>query len=251
MISELASIMKNPLIVIPARFNSSRLQGKPLIDLAGKPMIVRTAEKCLEVASPEEVVVATDDAKIIQACEIYGIRAEMTSVEHPTGSDRVAEIAARINAGCYINVQGDEPVFNSQDILKIARESLTDRNKTYIGYCDLRKEEWGDTKHIKLIFGLDNQLIYIGRANVPGSHEGDFKFGYRQVCVYAYTADTLERFTSSNGRTPLEKVEDNEVMRFLELGMAVEVVKLSGDSISVDREQDIQRVLKMLGGQND
>jgi len=245
--SELSLIRDNALIVIPARFKSSRLPGKPLIDIAGKPMIVRTAERCLEVADRHEVLVATDDARILETCEAHGIRVEMTSSEHPTGGDRVAEIASRSKADLFINVQGDEPVFNPEDILEIAKASLRDRSKTYIGYCDLQEHEWGDSKHIKLIFGLQNQLIYIGRANVPGSHDGQFKFAYRQVCVYAYSAETLQRFTSSHGRTPIEEIEDNEVMRFLELGMPVEVVRLSDDSISVDRQKDIALVIERLG----
>jgi len=249
MTSELSLIQENALIVIPARFESSRLPGKPLIDIAGKPMIVRTAERCLEIADRHEVLVATDDARIVEACEAHGIRVDMTNTEHPTGGDRVAEIASRSKADLFINVQGDEPVFNPEDILEIARASLRDRSKTYIGYCDLQEHEWGDAKHIKLIFGLQNQLIYIGRADVPGSHDGRFKIAYRQVCVYAYSAETLQRFASSLGRTPIEQIEDNEVMRFLELGMPVEVVRLSDDSISVDRDEDVSKVLDRLARQ--
>lgn len=241
MYSNPAFIPDDILIVIPARFRSTRLPGKPLIDIAGKPMVVRTAERCFEVASRDQVLVATDDERIARVCRSHGIRVEMTRDDHPTGGDRVAEIASRIPAVQYINVQGDEPVFNPADILAIVRASARDQNKAYIGYCNMSKDQWGDSKHIKLTFGLENQLIYIGRADVPGSHDGAFRFAYRQVCVYAYTAETLKVFASTNGRTPLELIEDNEVMRFLELGLPVEVVEMSDESISVDRLDDVAK----------
>jgi 3-deoxy-manno-octulosonate cytidylyltransferase (CMP-KDO synthetase) len=116
--SDLEMISDDALIVIPARFASSRLPGKPLIDLAGKPMIVRTAEQCLKVARRSQVVVATDDQRIAEVCRRYEILCELTDSNHQTGSDRVAEIASRISAGVYLNVQGDEPVFNPKDILE-------------------------------------------------------------------------------------------------------------------------------------
>jgi len=242
MTSSNTRIPPNSLIVIPARYRSTRLPGKPLATIRGVPMIVRTVWQCWEVAAKSQVLVATDDQRIADVCDHHGIRFEMTSPDHPTGSDRVAEVAARVPASLYINVQGDEPVFNPSDILKIVSASLQDRDKTHIGYCDLKPSEWGDSKHIKLTFGLNNQLIYIGRANVPGSHDGSFQFGYRQVCVYVYSKGALEQFASTKGRTPLEKIEDNEVMRFLELGLPVKVVKLSDQSISVDRPEDVLSV---------
>ena len=234
------------LVVIPARFKSTRLPGKPLIEIAGKSMIVRTAEQCLQVATPDQLVVATDDERIANECESHGINVEITSPDHPTGTDRVAEVAQRRKAGLYVNVQGDEPVFNPADILTLASFAERDSKKTYIGYCEMTQDEWLDSKNIKLLFGVNNQLIYIGRAQVPGSHDGKFRLGYRQVCAYAYSSQVLANFASTKGRTPLESIEDNEVMRFLELGMAVEVVKLSGDSISVDKQGDLQRVVERI-----
>jgi 3-deoxy-manno-octulosonate cytidylyltransferase (CMP-KDO synthetase) len=244
---EMPKIPSDYLIVIPARFDSSRLPGKPLREISGKPMIIRTAERCLRVANPDQVIVATDDLRIAEVCQEFGIRFEITEKSHSTGSDRVAEVASRIPASVYINVQGDEPVFNPDDILILAEESAADLSKAYIGYCDMSEEEWRDTKNIKLLFGLNNQLIYIGRAQVPGSHSGDFRVGYRQVCAYAYTQEILRDFSKVGQRTPLENLEDNEVMRFLELGIKVQVVKMSNHSISVDRPSDIPRVERRLG----
>lgn len=236
------------LVVIPARFRSTRLPGKPLIDIAGVPMIVRTARRCLEVMPSEQVLVATDDERIANVCADHGLRVEMTRDDHATGGDRVAEIASRIPADLYVNVQGDEPVFNPDDITTIVEAASRDLSKAYTGYCDMPEEQWRDSKYIKLLFGEQRQLIYIGRAQVPGSHTGEFRFAHRHVCVYAYSGDLLAKFTATGGRTRIEAVEDHELMRFLELGLPVEVVPMSADSMPVDRPDDVLKVEAYLRG---
>jgi 3-deoxy-manno-octulosonate cytidylyltransferase (CMP-KDO synthetase) len=230
------------LVVIPARYKSTRLPGKPLVEIAGKPMILRTAERVLEVVPRDRMLVATDDQRIVDVCEAEGIPVALTADDHPTGTDRVAEIARRFPAKLYINVQGDEPVFPSEDILRIMEAVENDPDRTYIGYCEMSEEQWRDSKNIKLLFGLDNQLTYIGRAQVPGSHDGAFRVGYRQVCIYAFPPEALRAFSEVDGRTPIEAIEDCEPVRFLELGLPISVVKLSADSISVDRPDDVAKV---------
>lgn len=229
------------LIVIPARYKSSRLPGKPLVNIAGKPMLVRTAERCFEVKPRESVLVATDDERIAEVCEANGIRYIMTQ-DHPTGTDRVAEVASRIRAKTYINVQGDEPVFNPQDLLVISEAAQKDPAQTYIGYCDMPEWQWNDTKYTRLLFGLKNNLVYIGRGPMPYGHTGKFSFAYRQVCLHAYPADALAEFHAVEGKTPIEAVEDHEMMRFLELGLPVQVLPMSDESMPVDRENDIPLV---------
>ncbi|GAB3845842.1 3-deoxy-manno-octulosonate cytidylyltransferase [Nesterenkonia populi] len=238
--------MLDELVIIPARYKSSRLPGKPLVDLSGKPMIIRTAERCFDVVDREHVVVATDDERIAEACREHGVRYEMTRDDHPTGGDRVAEVAARIPAKTYINVQGDEPVFNPDDLRIIIDAARADRTKTYIGYCEMNEQQWKDSKYIKLLFGLNKQLLYIGRAPVPHGHTGEFQVGYRQVCVYAYPLEVLQAFAAPGKKTPLEEIEDNEVMRFLELGLPVEVLEMSDDSMPVDRPDDVPLVTARL-----
>lgn len=241
--------MLDELIIIPARYQSSRLPGKPLVDIAGKPMLVRTVERCFEVKPRESVLVATDDSRIAEVCEAHDIRYIMTE-DHPTGTDRVAEVASRIEAKTYINVQGDEPVFNPQDLVVLSEAAAEDPTQTYIGYCEMDETQWRDTKYTRLVFGLNHQLIYIGRAPIPFGHTGEFRFGYRQVCLHAYPAAALEKFHAVGEKTPLEAVEDHEMMRFLELGLPVRVIPMSADSIPVDREPDIplvERRIRELG----
>lgn len=238
--------MREELVVIPARYRSTRLPGKPLVSIAGKPMIVRTWERCAEVVDPANLVVATDDQRIADVCADHGILVEMTREDHPTGSDRVHEVAMRIPARTYINVQGDEPVFNADDLRTLLSEARRDRSSILTGYCEMTEQQWSDSKYIKLLFGLDHNLIYIGRAQVPGSHDGVFRFAHRHVCAYAYPREALALFAATGGRTRIETVEDHEIMRFLELGLNVRVVEMSDQSMPVDRLQDIVLVEEYL-----
>lgn len=230
------------LLVIPARYRSTRLPGKPLVAIAGKPMIVRTAEQCAKVVPRDRIIVATDDQRIVDVCAANGFRAELTRNDHLTGTDRVAEIAARYPSRTYINVQGDEPVFEPEDIRAIIAASDEHPATTIIGSCAVTESQWRDSKYIKLLTGLDGHLIYIGRAMVPGSHDGSFNGGLRQVCAYAYPAEVLAKFASVDARTPLEMIEDCEVVRFLELNLPVRVIPMSNRSMSVDRPEDVTRV---------
>ncbi len=238
--------VRDELVVIPARYRSSRLPGKPLVDIAGKPMIIRTAERCLLAVDREDVVVATDDERIAEVVDAHGFRFEMTSPDHPTGGDRVAEVATRIPARTYINLQGDEPIFNPADITRVIEAARRDRTRTLMGYSPMPAYQFHDTKFIKLLFSLDKRLIYVGRAPVPHGHKGEYTFAYRHVCIYAYPPEALRLFASTGGRTELELIEDHEIIRFLEMGHRVDVVKLSDESHPVDRASDVDVVVERL-----
>ncbi len=230
------------VIVIPARFGSTRFPGKPLVDVAGVPMVVRVARRCHEVLPLEQVIVATDDERVAALCGDHGIRVEMTSSDHPTGIDRVAEVSTRIAARTYINLMGDEPAFPADDIRALIDAVRKDRSVVHIGYTEIGEAQWRNPKILKVLFGFAGNLIYIGRAPVPGSHDGAFRLGWRHVCVHAYSREHLERFSSTGGRTPVEAAEDQEIMRFLELDTPVHVVHMSDDSLSVDTPADVPLV---------
>jgi len=239
--------MLDELIIIPARYRSTRLPGKPLIPVGGKPMLVQTHARCLEVLPREQIVVATDDKRIADLCREHGILFEMTSPDHPTGGDRVAEVAGRIAARTYLNIQGDEPVCNPKDIELLIAAARQHRERTIIGYCDLESEQaWRDPHCCKLIFNAAGEVIYIGRAAVPASRTGEFRGGHRQVCLHAYPAEALHAFAAAGGKTPLESIEDHEMLRFLELGMKVHAIRMSDQSVPVDRPDDVPRAEAMM-----
>jgi len=234
--------MLDELIVIPARYRSTRLPGKPLVPVGGKPMIVQTHARCLEALPRERIVVATDDERIAEVCRAHDMRVEMTAPDHPTGGDRVAEIARRIPALTYLNVQGDEPVCDPGDIRALIDAARADRDRILIGCCPLRDEaEWRDPNCCKLLKSPTGALIYIGRAPVPATRDGVFRGGWRQVCLHAYPRAALDAFAATGAKTPLEAIEDHEMLRFLELGLKVHVIAMSDRSVPVDRPEDVAR----------
>lgn len=230
-------------VVIPARLQSTRLPHKPLIEIAGVPMIVRTYEQCAKVFNREMIVVATDAPEIEAACNDRGIGTIMTSTTHLTGTDRVAEVASRLPADVYINVQGDEPLFDPQDLQIIYDHALNAPNVIANGYCSIRdEEEFTSRMTPKVVFDGQGKLLYMSRAPIPAGKEARFQFGYRQVCAYAFPAQALDAFAKHPGKTPLEQVEDIEILRLLELGHTVQMLAMSDNSIPVDTPHDVMKV---------
>ena len=134
-------LKNNYVLVIPARYKSSRLPGKPLIPLAGKPMIIRTCIQCAKAVNKDKIIVATDDKRISEVCQKYGFRAILTKKNCLTGTDRVAEIAKKVKANFYINVQGDEPIFNPKDILKLIKNTKKTNKNVVLGYAEIKKKK--------------------------------------------------------------------------------------------------------------
>lgn len=234
-------------IVIPARYASSRLPGKPLIDLCGAPMIIRTYMQCVKVASAERVFVATDSEDIRRTCEQAGIRTVMTSSLCLTGTDRVAEVAEQVDADTFINVQGDEPLFNPADLDLLIEAALTSPELVINGYCAISDEETFRNPSIpKVVFRPDGRLLYMSRASIPTTKLGEFRNAWRQVCAYAFPRAALRAFAASSNKTPLEELEDIEILRFLELGWEVRMLKMSSQSISVDTPEDVQRAKRAI-----
>jgi 3-deoxy-manno-octulosonate cytidylyltransferase (CMP-KDO synthetase) len=230
-------------VIIPARYDSTRLPGKPLIDICGIPMIIRTYQQCVKACPTEKVYVATDDERIRETCEKNGIQVIMTSNECLTGTDRIAECAQSIDADIFINVQGDEPVFNPNDLKVIISNLAKYSGEILNGYCEIYEEQLFRSGSIpKVVFRPDGRLLYMSRASIPSNKELGFEKAWRQVCVYAFPRKALEEFAAVSKKTTLEDIEDIEILRFLELGWEVRMVELSSDSIAVDNPEDIQRV---------
>lgn len=230
------------LVVIPARYESSRLPGKPLLPLLGVPMIVRTYRRCAQVVPQEKIIVATDDERIRECCEAEGIRVVMTSHHCLTGTDRVSEVARQVDADVFINVQGDEPVFNPRDLASLVQASVDFPGEVINGYCAIGSEEmYRSSSTPKVVFRPDGRLLYMSRAGIPSNKEHAFSFGWRQVCAYSFPKKALAAFSSLDRKTPLEASEDIEILRFLELGWEVRMIPMSDMSVAVDRPEDVGR----------
>ena len=230
--------------IIPARYASSRFPGKPLVDILGKPLIIHVAEKAVAALGKDHVVVATEDERIYREVEKWGFRAVMTTDRPLTGTDRLWEVAQQMPADVYINIQGDEPMVDPTDILRVLEVRKKHPDKIVNGYVRIGADEDPDSPHLpKVIFSEAEDLIYMSRKALPGSKSGknDGPF-YKQVCIYAFTFNELRAFGERTEKTWLESHEDIEILRFLEMGYPVKMVEMSAASLAVDIPADVHAV---------
>ncbi len=236
-----------PVIIIPARYESSRLPGKPLKDIVGKSMIQRTYERCLDTLPSEDVYIATDDCLIKDHCEMFGANVIMTSSTCLTGTDRLAEASKRIDCDVVINVQGDEPVINPNDITKIIDASIKYPGEIINGMATITTEdEFKNPSIPKVVTYPNGKLLYMSRGAIPTTKRLEFISAYKQICIYAFPLDSLNAFSKQTEKTPLEQIEDIEILRFTEMGYDVRMIKLSGSSFAIDTSEDLQRVREYL-----
>tara|TARA_B100001057_G_scaffold468074_1_gene526885 strand:+ start:145 stop:867 length:723 start_codon:yes stop_codon:yes gene_type:complete len=233
--------------VIPARFASSRFPGKPLAKIKGVPMLLRTYRQCAKAVGHKDLYVATDSKKIIEFCKKNKIKYCFTSSKCLTGTDRVAEFSKKKNYRNYINIQGDEPIFNPKDLKKLINETKKNPHLVIGGYCKIKnKNDFFNPNIPKVIFNEKNHLLYMSRSPVPGNKKNKFIKGYRQVCVYSYPKKTLNVFYKRKNKPFLEKFEDLELLGFLEKSVKVKMIEMSNSSISVDHPEDIKKVEKKI-----
>lgn len=230
------------VVVIPARYASSRYPGKPLVELLGKPMILWVAELSARAVGQENVYIATEDKRIIEVVAGAGFKAIMTSDNCLTGTDRLAEASKQIDADIYINVQGDEPLVNPKDIQRAINIKMQDMDAIYNGFCWLSDKEDPDSVNIpKVITNEQDDLVYMSRKSLPGFKDiknkpERFK---KQVCIYAFTAQELADFYAFGRKSCLELSEDIEILRFLELGKKIRMFETHGGSLAVDVPSDV------------
>lgn len=237
----------NFVIVIPARYASGRFPGKPLADINGLPMILRTYNQCLKATNKKKIFVATDDLRIKNLCKSKNINVVMTSKKCLTGTDRVAEFAKKIKADVYINVQGDEPIFNPTDIKNLIHETKKYPNDVINGYTKIKDEKQFRSGNVpKVVFRKDGRLLYMSRSPIPVTKKQKFITAWRQVCAYSLPRKALIAFSATKKKTPLEQIEDCELIRFLELGFEIRMIKMTSVSIPVDIKEDLAKVKKIL-----
>lgn len=237
------------IVVIPARYKSSRFPGKPLVNLLGKPMIQWVAELSARAVGSENVYIATDDSKIESAVLEMGYQVVMTSDQCLTGTDRLAEVAQKVEADIYINVQGDEPLVDPDDILKVIDAKKAHPNDVINGYAVIGEKE--DTQSVnipKVIFTENKRLVYMSRQPLPGVKDqknapSDY---YKQVCIYAFSRQELLDYGRFGRKSMLEQSEDIEIIRFLEWNQAVRMVKTRPGSLAVDVPEDVEKVVAAL-----
>jgi len=235
------------IIVIPARYKSTRFPGKPLTDILGKSMLLRTYEQCVKAVDPKLVYVATEDQLIVDHCNSFNIQVILTSDDCLTGTDRIAEVATKIKADYYINVQGDEPLFNPEDIVKIIDLLETYPTEILNGYTAITDDKQYTSLSVpKVVFRPNGKLLYMSRSAIPSNKKAAFVKAWRQVCIYAFPYEALVAFSNCKIKTVLEAEEDIEILRFLELDYDIRMIELSSESIAVDNPGDVIEVINKL-----
>ena len=229
--------------VIPARFGSTRLPGKPLADIAGKPMIQRVYERVTNAKKPEVFIVATDDQRVYDAVQSFGGTVVMTDANHPTGTDRLAEVAQQYtDLDVIINVQGDEPMidanlidqlaelFESDDVLQMATVATP-----------LLEEEYDEPSAVKVILNKRNDAMYFSRSLIPYPQHDFVNTPLKHIGIYAYRRQFLLDYAKMEP-TAAEQTESLEQLRALENGFAIRVITTDKRFVGVDTPEDLARV---------
>ena len=234
------------VVVIPARYKSSRFPGKPLAKIKGKEMILHVAEKAEQAIGKENVYIATENQVIANLVKKSGYKVVITSDSCLTGTDRVAEASREINADIFINVQGDEPMIDPEDIKKVIYLKKSNPNHVINCMSQLHNNENSNDKKIpKVVCDLQNNLLYSSRNSIPTKKSEGSKKIMKQVCIYAFSKEQLNKFYDSS-KTPLEFEEDIEIIRCLEKGIPVKMLKVNKVSYAVDYPEDIKVIEKIL-----
>lgn len=229
--------------VIPARYRSSRFPGKPLADICGKPMIWWVYHQCLKVPRLDEIYVATDDERIWEACVYYQMGVIMTSDVHKTGSDRVGEVASKVEGDLFINIQGDEPLIDPREIdelIDIFDDPVVDFGTLRTRITDPDEIEAYST--VKVVCDKNGDALYFSRDVIPSNKkDGPMARVFRHVGIYAYKKDFLLKFVKMS-QTELELGEGIEPLRAMENGYKIRVKETRFQSIGVDLPEHIQLV---------
>ena len=247
---------KQTAIIIPARYGSSRLEGKPLLKACGKPIIQWVWEKAKAVPKVDRVIVATDDERIFNACKEFGAEVEMTSTEHKSGSDRIAEVARRHpEIGYIINLQGDEPLIEQENIELVIKGVLEDKQADISTLVRLIEDmdEVNNPNLVKCVFDVNNYAMYFSRSKIPferGANEnnsqGRWDF-YGHLGIYGFKREALFKMTELP-QAPYEMAESLEQLRALQNGMKIKVGIVKNIPVGIDTMEDFEKFKAMVEG---
>jgi 3-deoxy-manno-octulosonate cytidylyltransferase (CMP-KDO synthetase) len=233
------------IAVIPARLASTRLSRKMLREIAGKPLIGVVYEAVSSSTLLSAAIIATDSEEIMAVCRNHGWNARMTSSSHRSGTERVHEISARESADVYINVQGDEPLVRSEHIAALLQVIGNPAAQVGTLMTPAAPEDIPNPNAVKVVVDLSGRALYFSRATIPFDRDGSKPRYFKHLGLYAYRKSALDRFVALP-ESALEKSERLEQLRFLENGISIFAGETRYDSIGVDTEEDLQRVISIL-----
>lgn len=238
--------------IIPARYASSRFPGKPLIDLKGKSMIQRVFEGAKKSTRITEVIVATDDQRIFDEVQRFGGKVMMTNENHPSGTDRCAEVASHFpDMDVVINIQGDEPLVDYRQLEQLIDAFIEPKTDiATLGNLSLTQEDVDNPNRIKVVVNAKNSALYFSRSAIPNSYHSKGnpleKYPYmRHIGLYAYRSTVLQELTKLEP-TALEKIESLEQLRWLYHGYSIQLVETTIETPNIDVPEDVEKVLEFL-----
>lgn len=239
---------KQTAIIIPARYGSSRLEGKPLLKANDKPIIQWVWEKASKCPLVDRVIVATDDERIFYACKDFGAEVEMTSTEHKSGSDRIAEVASRHpEIGYIINLQGDEPLIEQANIELVIKGVLEDEKADISTLLrEIKDEEEAQNPNlVKCVFDVNNYAMYFSRSKIPYERNTGKSKIYGHLGIYGYKREALFKMTQLP-QTTYEMAESLEQLRALQNGMKIKVAIVDNIPVGIDTMEDFEKFKKMV-----
>ena len=246
--------MMDAVGIIPARYGSTRFEGKLLADFCGKPVIQHTWENAKKSNSIGDLIIATDDKRIYNAAKGFGANVVYTSTAHKSGSDRLTEVAASIDAKIVVNIQADEPLLHPSMIDDVVGVILKDNTLVMSTLCHRIKNvaEAQDPNVVKVAFDRNSFALYFSRAPIPYERMGsDDKLQaieyYKHIGIYAYAKDFLFTFKSLP-QSRLEKTEKLEQLRVLENGYRIKVIETKFDTIGIDTPEDLEKAIEIVKG---
>lgn len=236
------------VVVIPARYGSTRLPGKPLADIAGKPMVQHVYERACQVSGVQVVLVATDDARVAQAVLAFGGRCVMTSPDHPSGTDRLAEVMAHMPADIYVNLQGDEPLVRPEDVQRLVDGMVADAAVAVGTLCHaIDAQEALNPNTVKVVLADNGDALYFSRSPIPYPRDVQEVTYLKHVGVYAYRREVLERYASLP-QPMAERAEKLEQLRLLAAGLRIRAFAVEPTGPGVDTPECLERVRALIEG---
>ncbi|MBX8513268.1 3-deoxy-manno-octulosonate cytidylyltransferase [Pseudomonas cichorii] len=246
----MASHPQRVAIVIPARYASTRLPGKPLADIAGKPMVQHVYERALEAAIADTVVIATDDQRVADAARCFGAACVMTSPDHPSGTDRLAEVMGQIDADIYVNLQGDEPLVRPADIVTLVKGMLADASVQVGTLCHpIDSAEAGNPNTVKVVLAANGNALYFSRSPIPYPREAETATYLKHVGVYAYRREVLASY-SGLSQPMIEHAEKLEQLRLLTAGYCIRAWVVEPTGPGVDTPECLEKVRALIEGRS-
>ena len=242
--------MKQTAIIIPARYGSSRLEGKPLLRANNKPIIQWVWEKASKCPLVDRVIIATDDERIFNVCKDFGAEVEMTSTEHKSASDRIAEVAERHPEIAYIiNLQGDEPLIEQANIELVIKGVLEDEKADISTLLrEIKDEDEAQNPNlVKCVFDVDNYAMYFSRSKIPYERNAGKSKIYGHLGIYGYKREALFKMTKLP-QTSYEQAESLEQLRALQNGMKIKVAVVDNIPVGIDTLEDFEKFKRMVEG---